>query len=409
MRQPKILMFGWEFPPHNSGGLGVACLGLTKAMVREGAEIIFVLPSFVDVSTDYMKVVLAKDRIASKVHFRKFPSLLYPYITEDAYAQFHEFVNSQAYGNNLQEEVLRYASYAKSIAQGESFDVIHAHDWLTYLAGIEAKRATDKPLIVHVHSTEYDRTGGTGFNQFVYDIERFGMEKADKIIAISRYTKNIIIEHYGIDSSKIVIVHNGIEGSEGHAEVSSESTLRKLKDAGNSIVLFIGRLTIQKGPDYFLAMAKKVLEYMPETIFVIAGSGDMERRLMMQAAQLGISRNVFFLGFLRGSKKEEVYHMADLFIMPSVSEPFGLTALESMVRGTPIIVSKQSGVSEIIEHALKVDFWDTEEMADKTIAVLQHKSLKEQLSHAGKKEASGHDWVKAAKKSLALFRELAHL
>lgn len=310
------------------------------------------------------------------------------------------------YGQDLRGEVLRYAAMAKDIAGKEKFDVIHAHDWLTFLAGVEAKRSTGKPLFVHVHATEFDRTGGGNFNDFVYDIEKLGMEQADGVIAISEYTKNIIIQHYGINPEKIRVVHNGVEWHDDYVEnINMRSPLKKIKDSGKLLVLSMGRLTMQKGVDYFLKMAKLVAEHVPNAIFIVAGSGDMEKRLMMQAAELGISGKVIFTGWLRGSEIEEAYYQADLFVVPSVSEPFGLTVLESMAYGTPVIVSKQSGVSEIIGHALKVDFWDVEEMADKAIAILKYAVLKKHLSQESQKEAKEISWEKAAEKCLEFFKE----
>ncbi len=409
MIQPTILMFGWEFPPFYSGGLGIACHGLTRALTAEGASVIFVLPSHMDVSADHMRIVLAKDMPQHRVRFRPFASLLTPYITEAGYADERIATGETLfYGNTLQDEVMRYASYARSIALREEFDIIHAHDWLTYLAGIEAKRASGKPLVIHVHSTEFDRTGGQGANPFVFDIEREGMLTADAIIAISDYTKNVIVREYGIDPDKITVVHNGVEPGihSGREEFSIVSTLRQLKANGAPIVLSLGRLTIQKGLDYFIVMAKRVLEHVPNAIFIIAGSGDMERRLMTQAAELGIADHVLFIGFLRGRQIEEAYGMADLFVVPSVSEPFGLTVLESMAHGTPVIVSKQSGVSEIIANALKVDFWDTDAMADKAIAVLKYRVLREQLSDYSRKEIRNFSWRSAAQKCLVLFKSV---
>ena len=402
-------MFGWEFPPFNSGGLGVACLGLTRAMAQEGAKVIFVLPEHVQVELDYMKVVLAKDFPVSPVKFKTIKTLLYPYVTEDGYFEKRMFERDCAYGQDLQGEVLRYAGMAKAIAEKEKFAVIHAHDWLTYLAGIEAKKSTGKPLFVHVHATEFDRTGGGNFNQFVYSIEKFGMEQADGVIAISEYTKNIIIQYYGIDPNKIRVVHNGVEQCPDCVEAIKNNPLEKIKDSGKLLVLSMGRLTLQKGVDYFLKMAKLVSKHVPNAVFIVAGSGDMERALMMQAAKLGISGKVIFTGWLQGSEIQEAYRRADLFVVPSVSEPFGLTVLESMAQGTPVIVSKQSGVSEIIAHALKVDFWDVEEMANKAIAILKYAALNKHLSEESQKEAKELGWDKAAKKCLKFFNEKVEL
>ncbi len=402
-------MFGWEFPPYNSGGLGVACEGLAKGMAENGAYVIFVLPMRIPVSSEHMRIIFANDgkNYASTIKYKVVHSLLMPYVNSEEYDEERKKISrleAKVYGEDLAKEVLRYAARAGAIAAEEDFDVIHAHEWLTFLAGLEAKKISGKPLFLHVHATEYDRTGGTGCNEFVYAIEKEGMEKADKIIAISRYTKDIIIKQYGIDPNKIEIVHNGVATNDAGAN-SEAVNLHSLKESGNHIVLSMGRLTIQKGLDYFLAMAKRVLEYVPNTIFIIAGSGDLERTLITRAAELGISDRVIFPGWLRGGELESAYQLADIFVVPSVSEPFGLTVLESMARGTPVLVSKQSGVSEIVKNALKVDFWDTEEMSDKVIAVLRYGALRDQLQNYGREEVSDYSWHKAAQKCLSIFRK----
>ncbi len=407
MKKPRILMFGWEFPPHYSGGLGVACEGLANGMVECGASIVFVLPKRMPVNPSRMRLVFADDDKTeiSLIKYKIIPSPLSPYASSASYLEEmkkNTLIETKIYGGTLAEEVLRYASRASRIAQEEEYDIIHSHDWLTFLAGIEAKKISGKPLFVHVHATEYDRTGGGNFNEFVYAIEKEGMEKADKIIAISQYTKDIIIKYYGIDPEKIEIVHNGIEMFKECVDMGKQK-LHSLKESGNHIVLFLGRFTIQKGPDYFLAMARRVLEYMPKTIFVMAGSGDMERMLVSRSAELGISEKVVFTGFLREKERDEVYAMADIFVVPSVSEPFGLTVLESMDRGAPVLVSKQSGVSEIVQNVLKVNFWDIEEMSDKVIAVLKYGALKNQLKNYARQEAKSHSWHKAAQKCLEIF------
>lgn len=401
-------MFGWEFPPHNSGGLGVACFGLTRALSRLGAEITFVLPSNIQTNVDYMKVILAKEKMNQQVGVKIFSSPLHPYATAESYCQKLEMMdeNSTIYADDLQSEVLRYAIEAKEIALGENFDIIHAHDWLTFLAGIAAKKVSQKPLVIHVHSTEYDRSGGGNCNQFVFEIEKRGMEEADKIIAISQHTKNTLVSKYQVDPSKIEVIHNGVDQDKNEMIVREDGVLSQLKKSGKFIVFFLGRLTIQKGVDYFLKMAQKVLEKRKDVVFVVAGSGDMERQLIMLAADLGISDKVFFVGFLRGDQANEMFSMGDLFVMPSISEPFGLVALESMLHETPVIVSKQSGVCETVSHALKVDFWDVDEMANKTLSVLSHASLKTQLSDFGKNEALKLDWNRSAQKVLRLFQQL---
>ena len=301
------------------------------------------------------------------------------------------------------EEVLRYGHLATAIALEEDFDVIHAHDWLSFLAGIKAKKATGKPLVVHIHATEFDRTGGGNVNQQVYEIEKQGFEEADKIIAVSNFTKNKIIEHYGINPEKIIIVHNGV----AQIDTSSiKNSLNGLKRTGQKAVLFLGRITIQKGADYFLKAAKKVLEKNPNVFFMVGGTGDMERQIIEEAAAMGISDKVLFLGFVKDKDKAEIYQMADLYILPSVSEPFGLTPLEALSCGTPVLISRQSGVSEVLSHCLKVDFWDIDQMANKILAVLEHSELKEELQNNGGQEVQKFNWVDSAQKCIYVYKEV---
>ena len=396
----RVLMFGWEFPPHNSGGLGTACFGLTRALANRQIDILFVLPKKVGVSASFMSILFADTR---KIKFLEVESNLKPYVTSDSYVRERDKVISDIYGNTLLQEVRRYALRAREIAKREHFDVIHAHDWLSFLAGVEAKKVSGKPLILHVHATEFDRTGGQGVNQDVYDIERMSMEYADGIIAVSNFTKEKIIKHYGIPSWKIEVVHNGIDECD-YADISEK--LLELKKNGQKIVLFAGRITIQKGPEYFIRAAKRVLEHKPNVLFLVAGSGDMERQMMLEAAQLGISNNVMFIGFLRGDDLSAAYRAADLFVMPSVSEPFGITPLESIIAGAPVLISKTSGVSEVLTHALKVDFWDTEDMANKILAVISHKSLKELLWINSRQEIKKISWDVASKKCIDYYAKM---
>lgn len=397
----KVLMFGWEFPPHNSGGLGTACFGLTKALSREATDVVFVLPKKVPVNSNHAKLVFANEK---SIKIRHVDSVLYPYITSDRYSDEIRNLKDDVYGLSLMEEVKRYARKAGAIAVSENCDVIHAHDWLAFLAGIEAKRVTKKPLVVHVHATEFDRTGGMGINTEVFEIEKAGLREADAIIAVSGFTKNILIEKYGVPSEKIQVVHNGIDTDE-YKRVPSK--IQALKQAGNKIVLFVGRITLQKGPDYFIKAAKRVLQYRPDTLFVVSGSGDMERQMIREAAEAGIGDKVIFAGFLRGDDLVGIYQAADLYVMPSISEPFGITPLESLVNGTPVLISKQSGVSEVLTHALKTDFWDTEDMADKIISVLDHRVLYESLRENGGREVEKNSWRNAAMKCLEIYRQLS--
>lgn len=379
----------------------MACQGLSRALSESGVEVIFVLPK--KVSTDESFRFVFADNVFITV--RTVDALLTPYVTSEQYGSVVRQMGSTIYGNNLFEEVMRYAMRAKDIALKEEFDVIHAHDWLSFPAGIEAKRVTGKPLVVHVHATEFDRGGG-GINQEVYTVEKAGMDAADKVITVSDFTKNLVMEHYGIPAEKISVVHNGIESKDYPAKNEDDFGIEALKKAGYKIVLFVGRLTLQKGPDYFLYAAKRILEYNPKTMFVIAGSGDMEGKIMQMAAELNLSKNILFVGFLRGESLSRVYHSADVFVMPSVSEPFGITPLESLLHGTPVIMSKQSGASEVILHAMKMDFWDVDEMADKVLSVIEHPCLKQEMSKNGTVEVTSCSWDKAASKLHSVYKEV---
>jgi glycogen synthase len=396
----RVLMFGWEFPPHNSGGLGVACYGITKALARKNIEVIFVLPRKLDgVKEDFLKIIDGNIECQSSYLFN---SPLYPYVTDKKYYSdlFH---HHEIYGNSLVEEVFRYAEFGKKIAKKEKFDVIHAHDWLSFGAGIKAKEVSGKPLVVHVHATEFDRCGGSGVNSLVYALEKEGMEKADKIIAVSNYTKNIIVNSYGIHPDKVEVVHNGVDFNK---EYSLSENVHAIKRAGKKMVLFVGRLTLQKGPDYFIKVAKKICDVTEDIYFVISGSGDMQEFLISEVAQMKISDRVLFSGFLRGKDLQEVYALADLFVMPSVSEPFGITPLEAISSGTPVLISNQSGVSEVVSHALKADFWDIDDMANKVLAVLNYDPLSYCLKENGKKEIASITWEKAAEKCIQIYNNL---
>jgi len=410
----RILMFGWEFPPFNSGGLGVACLGLTRALSALGLRVTFVMPKKLDISTPWARIIFADgemDAEAGGIETIAFNSLLTAYSTSRSYGQQVGMSNGTAndggYGGDLMQEVLRYARAGSRLAREEEFDVIYAHDWLSFGAGLEAKRATGKPLIVHVHATEFDRCGGSwGVNPDVYAMEKAGMEGADVVIAVSEMTKNIIVREYGIPADKVRVVYNGIDESTAPQKGEALPRLRALKASGYRFVLFIGRITLQKGPDYFLRAAKMVLERNPHVLFILSGSGDMEGSAMRMAADLGIADRVFFTGFLSGTERHEVYSSADLFIMPSVSEPFGITALEAMRLGTPILISKQSGVSEVVRHALKADFWDIDEMANKILAVVGFAGLREALAENAAREAENLTWSQAAQKVNGIVHEL---
>lgn len=398
-------MLGWEFPPFNSGGLGTACYGITKALSSKGVKINFVMPRNANIKDNFLNVISTN---LPKVKIKEIDSLLVSYMTSQNYRRRFLELGKDArtfYCSNLIEEVYRYAMAAENIARKIDHDIIHAHDWMTFPAGIAAKCISGKPLIAHVHSTEYDRCAGHGVNPDVYKIERAGIESADRVIAVSKFTKDKIVKNYSINEDKVDVVYNAIYKDEFSHNSDCEA---KFSFGGKKIVLFLGRLTMHKGPDYFLCAAKKVLEKNANVIFVIAGSGDMEHQIIEQASDMGIADKVLFTGFLRNELLRKIYKMANLYVMPSVSEPFGITPLEAIASGTPVIVSKQSGVSEILDHCLKVDFWDTKEMANKILSVLANEELGDCLSGNSYKEIDKFNWDKAADQIIQIYGKLAY-
>lgn len=413
----KVFMLGWEFPPMISGGLGTACYGLSKALSQKGTQIMFVLPkSHGGGSSGCVEIFSTEGAIQidkfKNVSFKPIPSMLTPYAacgtSEGCQPRKKNHSHpscrcdlsnrSENYGGDIYEHVYRYALKAAEIAEVEDFDLIHAHDWMTYPAAIAVAKAKHKPLVVHVHSTEYDRSG-ENVNQTIYNVERGGMHAANKVIAVSDYTRNIIMRYYGVSPDKIETVYNGVE-YDGSIHCNA------VKDTSDKIVLFLGRMTMQKGPEYFIAAAKKVLEVETNVRFVMAGDGDMTHRMIHYAASLGISHKISFVGFLRGAEVEQAYKTADLYVMPSVSEPFGIAPLEALIREVPVLVSKQSGISEILRHGLKVDFWDIHEMANKIIAVLRYRPLRTTLRQNGLEEAKTFCWADSAVKIIQIYKQI---
>ena len=416
----RVLMFGWEFPPHIAGGLGTACYGLTRGLAKQGVEVTFVMPhAYGDEDQRFVKVVNASDveamygdgrndDIWEKMTFIHINSNMVPYISPEEFESRSEefrktgtvkrdgdvwkerYIFSGKYGSNLMEEVARYAMVAAEVARQMEgrFDVIHAHDWLTYYAGIAAKRVSGKPLVVHMHATEFDRSG-EHVNQSVYNIERAGMQAADRVIAVSNLTRNIVIEKYGIPAEKVVTVHNAVR----FAGTPSADVERGVKD---KIVTFLGRITYQKGPDYFVEAAAKVLKRLPNVRFVMAGSGDMMHHVIRRVAKLGIADRFHFTGFLKGDDVQKMFALSDVYVMPSVSEPFGISPLEAMKSNVPVIISKQSGVAEVLDYAVKVDYWDVDAMADAIYALVQYPALARMFAQKGLEEVTGLKWDNAA-------------
>lgn len=417
-------MFGWEFPPHIAGGLGTACYGMTRGLARNGVEVVFVMPrAYGDEDQRFVRVVNASDvetigtrdhefseELLEKVSFIHIDSNMLPYISPEEYAAYHdEFVRSGRthewtdvwkqrytfsgkYGANLMEEVARYAMVAAQVAKDleGQFDVIHAHDWLTYFAGIAAKRVSGKPLVVHMHATEFDRSG-ENINRRVYAIEKAGMQAADRVIAVSELTRRIVIGKYGILADKVVTVHNAVRFGESE-EAAPE---RAVKD---KVVTFLGRITYQKGPDYFVDAAAKVLQRVSDVRFVMAGSGDLMNHVVRRVAQLGIADRFHFTGFLKGGEVQRMFRLSDVYVMPSVSEPFGISPLEAMRSGVPVIISRQSGVAEVLDYAIKVNYWDVDALADAIYGLLTYPALGRMFASKGLEEVTGLKWTNAAAK-----------
>lgn len=417
-------MFGWEFPPHIAGGLGTACYGMTRGLARNGVEVVFVMPrAYGDEDQRFVRVVNASDvetigtrdhefseELLEKVSFIHIDSNMLPYISPEEYAAYHdEFVRSGRthewtdvwkqrytfsgkYGANLMEEVARYAMVAAQVAKDleGQFDVIHAHDWLTYFAGIAAKRVSGKPLVVHMHATEFDRSG-ENINRRVYAIEKAGMQAADRVIAVSELTRRIVIGKYGILADKVVTVHNAVRFGESE-EAAPE---RAVKD---KVVTFLGRITYQKGPDYFVEAAAKVLQRVSDVRFVTAGSGDLMNHVVRRVAQLGIADRFHFTGFLKGGEVQRMFRLSDVYVMPSVSEPFGISPLEAMRSGVPVIISRQSGVAEVLDYAIKVNYWDVDALADAIYGLLTYPALGRMFASKGLEEVTGLKWTNAAAK-----------
>lgn len=427
----RVLMFGWEFPPHIAGGLGTACYGIVKGLAHNGVQTMFVIPSasgdedrsaadIINASEIPVEVssTMNVDDFLDKVQFVHIGTNMVPYLDP---AEFHSLVEedrkrqvrdfsihygqtykfSGKYGSNLMEEVARYAMVGGTIAmthKGE-FDVIHAHDWLTYMAGIAAKRLSGKPLVVHVHATSFDRSSDNNIDTRVYDIEKRGMEAADRVITVSDLTRNIVITKYGIDPSKVVTVHNAVDFS-GRSEIQVERGVKE------KVVTFLGRITFQKGPEYFIEAAAKVLKKCKNVRFVMAGSGDMMNRSIRQVARLGISDRFHFTGFLRGAEVQKMFALSDVYVMPSVSEPFGISPLEAMRSGVPSVISRQSGAAEVLKYAFKVDFWDVDAMADEIYALLQYPALADFASKYGYDEVNTLKWNNAAAKIKSVYESV---
>ena len=417
----KALMFGWEFPPHILGGLGTASYGLTKGMWECGdMDITFVIPKpFGDEDKSFAHIVGAsqvpiawrdvnRDYVEQRIGKLMDPDLYFR-LRDHIYADFNymrtndlgclEF--SGRYPDNLLEEINNYSIVAGVVAHTLDFDIIHSHDWLTYPAGIHAKQVTGKPLVIHVHATEFDRSRGKP-NPTVFGIEKDGMNHVDHIMTVSNHTRDIVINNYGVDPAKVTTVHNAVTPLTDEQKDVPE---HKSKD---KVITFLGRITMQKGPEYFVEAAAKVLKNNHNVRFVMAGSGDMMDKMIQLAAERGIADRFHFPGFQRGKQVYEMLKASDVYVMPSVSEPFGISPLEAMQMGCPSIISKQSGCAEILDNVIKTDYWDIDAMADAMNAIITYPAMYEQLRQDGLEEVNKITWDKAGQKVIDIYKRYVH-
>ena len=398
----KIFMLGWELPPFHTGGLGVVCYQMCKQLASSGADIDFVLPYDAPFNIDFMNVVPATDF--------KFDEMI---IAGGAYGS-HRYEVHLADGTkevlDMRHQQDLFVASVLNMSRLAEFDVIHAHDWLTFRAAMALKAQTGKPLIAHVHATEYDRSGGNYGNPTVRDIEYAALMMADIVFAVSENTRQVLINHYHIPADKVQVVHNSmdIKLEDIHESDNAYRQVMAMKERGYKVVTNAGRLTLQKGLTHFLEAAQKVVELEPKTLFLVAGGGDQYHELIEYAADLGILKNVIFTGYLNGTGKQwrDAFKVSDLFVMPSVNEPFGVTPIESIAYGTPALVSRQSGVSEILQNVLKVDFWDIDEMANQIVNVLRNPSLKDDLQRNAYAEFESMSWESSANKMLGHYHSL---
>lgn len=419
----KVLMFGWEFPPHILGGLGTASYGLTKGMSQqEDMEITFCIPRpWGDEDQSFLRIIgmnstpvvwrdVNWDYVQGRVGSYMNPQLYYD-LRDHIYADFsYMYVNdlgcmefSGRYPDNLHEEINNYSIVAGVVARQQQFDIIHAHDWLTYPAGIHAKQVSGKPLVIHVHATDFDRSRGN-VNPTVYSIEKNGMDHADCIMCVSELTRQTVINHYHQDPAKCFAMHNAVYplAQELQEIVDQRKPYSERKE---KVVTFLGRITMQKGPEYFIEAAKRVLDRTHNVRFCFAGSGDMMNSMIEMAAAYGIADRCHFPGFMKGKQVFECFRDSDVYVMPSVSEPFGISPLEAMQSGVPSIISKQSGCAEILSKCIKVDYWDIDAMADAMYALCMYPSLHEYLQVEGKKEVDGITWEKVGQRIRKLYDE----
>jgi glycosyltransferase involved in cell wall biosynthesis len=416
----KALMFGWEFPPHILGGLGTASYGLTRGMsMQPDMEITFMLPKpWGDEDQSFLKIIPANKVpvVWKEPDYNYLDQVLGGAISADEYYHYRNCIRedngfigtngigavefSGRYPDNLLEEIRNYDAVAGVVCRSMDFDIIHSHDWLTYPAGVHAKYVSGKPLVIHVHATDFDRSRGN-VNPVVYDIEKAGMDHADHIITVSDLTRETVINRYHIDPAKVTTVHNAVEPLD-----ESIQALQSRNQTKDKVVTFLGRITMQKGPEYFVEAAYRVLQRTKNVRFVMAGSGDMMNKMIRHVAYRNISDKFHFTGFLKGQEVYEMLKSSDVYIMPSVSEPFGISPLEAMQVGVPTIISKQSGCAEILDNAIKIDYWDIDAMADAIYSIITYPSMYKFLKEEGKKEVDEIKWEYAALKVRRVYEKV---
>ena len=404
----NVFMIGWEYPPHNSGGLGVACQGITEALAAQNHSIFFTLPYSLKNAPAHMSVMSCRDPLW------EVPADLPPFLAYDPsqFASLNPDVIPKIPAHDLaslpsSEIEIKVSQYADLVAKEakkhtNEYQVIHAHDWMSFPAAMKVKRQSGKPLVSHIHSTEYDRIPSGYGSQYITQIEQSGMAASDVVIAVSEYTKRLLIQKYAIPAKKIKVVHNGMFFSP-HTDPGTHHFAQN-----QPVVVFMGRLTGQKGPEYFVALANKVLEQIPNALFVVAGNGDMYHSLLLSTASQGLSAKVLFSGFVRDKQRETLLDRADVFVMPSLSEPFGLVALEAAERNTPVIISKHTGVSEVLPSAIAIDFWDVQKMSDTIVQLLGDASYKNAVVQNHQNELQRVTWQAAAQKLDAIYRSVAN-
>ncbi len=400
------LMFGWEYPPHHSGGLGVACQGLVRGLLKNGVRVTLVLPHNLGEDEDEVDIRYPTEAMKSRV---RVPSLLDPYDGLLSYRDRWKSdvvarENPHLYGPDLALAVEQFTALSVEMTKDVAADVVHCHDWMTYEAGIRAARHHCKPLVTHIHATEFDRTDFHP-NPWIAERERRGLMAADRVIAVSNYTKKLLTSHYGIPAGKIAVVHNGHDQP---GDLAPPAILAQYGSQKRPLILFLGRLTVQKNPWQFLEVARIVHAHRPDAEFVMAGDGPMLPQLIDRACALGLQDNVIFTGKVSGSDVQSLYRAASVFVMPSLSEPFGLVALEAVAHGAPVIVSKQSGVAEVLDHAFKVDYWDAEKMADCILTILREEPLAAQLRTEAPRILQRLTWKNQADKVKSIYSHLIH-